>query len=393
MPGFVLLMVLVGLNLRPALSSLSPVLNRIQDDTALTALGAGALTTLPVLCLGFFAPTAPWLAKRLGPERTLSFALAILAIALFMRGGDSLIFLYSGTVLAGASIGVCGTLLPALVKRELPKGADVMTGVYTMALCLGGALGAGLSIPLSDWLGSWQRSLASWSLIALLALIAWWRMMPQQRPEAPATTNEAPRLSLWRHPLAWQVTGLMGAQSSLAYIVFGWLPVLMQRRGLGEAEAGSLLAISVMVQLIAALGTPWLARLGRDQRPAILLAIAASLTGLLLLLLGPLEWRWWGIIALGLGQGGSFSMALTLIALRSGTSRIAGKLSSMAQGIGYCLAAMGPLAIGIMLDIGAGLNTISAILVAIAFLAIGCALFAGRNRRLEVDGNGLLTMK
>ncbi|GHC32900.1 CynX/NimT family MFS transporter [Aidingimonas halophila] len=390
MPAFILLMILVGLNLRPALSSLSPVLNRIQDDTALTALGAGALTTLPVLCLGIFAPTAPWLAKRLGPERTLSFALAILAFALLLRGSENLWLLYGGTVLAGAAIGVCGTLLPALVKRELPKGADVMTGVYTMALCLGGALGAGLSIPLSDALGGWGRSLASWSLIALLALVAWRRMMPQTRPEKPASTAGTPRLALWREPLAWQVTGLMGSQSSLAYIVFGWLPVLMQRRGLGEAEAGSLLAISVMVQLIAALGTPWLARLGRDQRPAILLVIGASISGLLLLLSGPVAWRWWGVVLLGLGQGGSFSMALTLIALRSGNSRIAGKLSSMAQGFGYCLAALGPLSIGIMLDIGAGLTTISILLALIAMLAAGCAMMAGRNRRLDIDDNGHL---
>ena len=46
---FLLLMVLVGLNLRPALSSLAPLLSRVQQDTNLTPTAIGALTTLPVL--------------------------------------------------------------------------------------------------------------------------------------------------------------------------------------------------------------------------------------------------------------------------------------------------------------------------------------------------------
>ncbi|EWH02440.1 hypothetical protein Q427_08685 [Halomonas sp. BC04] len=151
---FLFLMVLVGLNLRPALSSLAPLLIRLQLDTGLSPLAIGALTTLPVLCLGIFAPLAPWLAKRLGPENTMTLALGALITGLLLRGMPVTALLFAGTLLVGAAIGVAGTLLPALVKREIPAGADLMTGVYTMALCLGGALGAGLSIPLAELLDS-----------------------------------------------------------------------------------------------------------------------------------------------------------------------------------------------------------------------------------------------
>ncbi|PAU79566.1 MFS transporter [Halomonas salipaludis] len=383
-------MLLVGLNLRPALSSLSPLLGRIQQETALTPLGIGTLTTLPVLCLGLFAPLAPRLARRLGPERALSLGLLALAAALAIRALPSLWLLFFGTLLVGGAIGVCGSLLPSLVKRELPRGADLMTGVYTMALCLGGALGAGISVPLAELLGSWSLSLASWSLLALAALIAWRLGMPQPRPEPLSSDQPTPAVSLLRSPLAWQVTGFMGSQSSLAYIVFGWLPVLMQRRGLGEGEAGWLLAMSVMSQLLAALGAPWLARLGRDQRLAALLLLGASAGGILILLLGPLEARWLGAALLGVGQGGCFSLALTLIVLRSGTHQLAGQLSGMAQGIGYCLAALGPLSVGLLLQFGAGNRTISLLLMVIVSLAAGCAMLAGRQRRLEVaDGRAV----
>ncbi|WP_445157818.1 MFS transporter [Halomonas sp. E14] len=390
---FFFLMVLVGLNLRPALSSMAPLLLRIQQDTGLTPLAIGALTTLPVLCLGIFAPLAPWLAKRLGAENTLSLALIALILGLLLRGAPSVLALFGGMVLVGGAIGVAGTLLPALVKRELPAGADLMTGVYTMALCLGGALGAGLSIPLANLLGSWHLSLMSWALLAAMALLAWRLLMPRTPQATTAASSAGSIRGLLSQPLAWQVTLLMGTQSSLAYIVFGWLPALLQKRGFGESEAGWLMGASVMVQLISALGAPWLARLSRDQRPALLLVLGCIAAGLWLLLQGPLGWRWVGVVLLGLGQGGSFSLALSLIVLRTANSRLAGKLSGLAQGGGYTLAAMGPLAVGVLLQLNADLGVITAVLLAVVAAAALLALFAGRNRRLDIDDQGRLVTR
>lgn len=386
---FLVLMILVGLNLRPALSSLAPLLVRIQTTTGLSALAIGALTTLPVLCLGLFAPLAPWLSKRLGAERTLGFALGVLAIGLVLRGLPPNPLLFLGTLLVGAAIGVAGTLLPALVKREIPAGADLMTGVYTMALCLGGALGAGLSIPLTEWFGSWRIGLISWAVLAISAMFAWQRFMPRRRVPPPTPGGGSLR-DMLSQPLAWQVMLLMGTQSSIAYIVFGWLPTLLQARGYSDVQAGWMMGASVMVQLISALGAPWLARLSRDQRPALLVVLGCVACGLWLLLLGPATWRWVGVILLGLGQGGSFSLALTLIVLRTANSRLAGKLSGLAQGGGYTLAAMGPLGVGILLEFEATLPTLTAVLLAIVAIASGLALLAGRNRRLDVDERGRL---
>ncbi|QOR38722.1 MFS transporter [Billgrantia diversa] len=387
---FLFLMVLVGLNLRPALSSLAPLLVRIGADTGLTPLAIGALTTLPVLCLGIFAPLAPWLAKRVGPENALALALGILILGLVLRGAPGVSLLFTGTLLVGAAIGIAGTLLPALVKRELPGGADLMTGVYTMALCLGGALGAGLSIPLANLWGSWRFSLISWGLLAGLALLAWLMLMPRT-PRAIATPPAGGSMrELLRQPLAWQVMVLMGSQSSLAYIVFGWLPTLLQARGYSEAEAGWMMGASVMVQLVSALGAPWLARFARDQRPALLLVLGCVAAGLWLLLQSGENWRWPGVVLLGLGQGGSFSLALTLIVLRTANSRLAGKLSGLAQGGGYTLAAMGPLVVGVLLQLEVSMNALTLVLLLIVALAAAFALLAGRNLRLDVGKDGRL---
>ncbi len=290
--------------------------------------------------------------------------------------------------MVGAAIGVAGTLLPALVKRELPAGADLMTGVYTMALCPGGALGAGLSIPLADWLGAWHLGLAGWSVLALIALLAWLALAPRRDETAlPGGGGSMPRC--WAQPLA-----LAGHAADGAAVVAGLYRLRLAAHPAGghaatrEAEAGWMMGASVMVQLPAALAAPWLARLGRDQRPALLCVLTFSATGFWLLLQAAPSLRWLGVILLGLGQGGSFSLALTLIVLRTGNSRLAGKLSGLAQGGGYSLAAMGPLGVGVMLQFDLGLAAITSVLLAICALSAGFALFAGRNRRLEIDDSG-----
>ncbi len=387
---FILLMILVGLNLRPALSSLAPLLPRIEKEGELSVLILSLLTTLPVLCLGLFAPFAPWLARRLGMERSLALGLIILSAGLALRGLSSASTLFIGTLLIGAAIGIVGTLLPALVKRELAESADLMTGVYTMALCLGGALGAGLSIPLADALGSWSLSLMSWTSFALTALVAWWWVMPQPVLNRQHKASKGHARALLGQPLAWQVMLLMGSQSSLAYIVFGWLPTLLVRQGYSEHEAGWLMAASILVQLVSAIAAPWFARMSKDQRPALIIILSLVGIGLWVLLLGPASFSWLGAILLGLGQGGSFSLALTLIVLRSGNAKIAGELSALVQGGGYTLAAMGPLVVGLMINADISIQGITWLLLLILAFAASMALLAGRQQLLEIDDEGTL---
>lgn len=400
---FILLMVVVGLNLRPAMSSVAPLLTRLQESAGLSAAAAGLLTTLPVLFLGLFAPLAPVLAKRIGSERALSAALTLLAAGLILRGLPLPGALFIGSAMAGCAIGVGGTLLPALVKRELPNSADLLTGLYTMALCLGGALGAGLSVPLTQLLGSWQASLMSWSLLALFALLLWHFQMPRptrvsaQLTASPRGSQPTPPQSgillLLKQPLTWHIMLYMGIQSSMAYIVFGWLPTLLVDRGYNEADAGWTMAISIMCQLVSALGAPWLARMGRDQRAALLLVLLSTAIGLWMLLIAPLIWKWPGAALLGIGQGGSFSLALSLLVLRTANSRLAGQLSGLVQGGGYTLAALGPFGVGVMLQAGANTAHIAWLLIALITVCGGFALLAGRNQRLDDHSGELLVQR
>ena len=341
------------------------------------------LTTLPVLCLGLFAPLAPILARRFGTERVVLGILLTLGGGIVLRSCLGEVGLFAGSILAGASIGVIGVLLPGIIKRDFAGHAGTMTGVYTMALCLGAALAAGATVPLSESLGqSWAMGLGFWALPALLAVVFW---LPQVGKRQGAH-NVAYRVrGLLRDPLAWQVTLYMGLQSSLSYIVFGWLPSILIGRGLTPTQAGLVMSGSVIVQLITALTAPWLATRGKDQRLAIVLVMGMTLAGLFGCLYAPIDGLWGWAIVLGLGQGGTFSLALTMIVLRSRDAHVAANLSGMAQGIGYTVASMGPLAVGVVHEVTGGWNAVGWIFAVIGLGAIVAGLGAGRSLYVNVQ--------
>ncbi|MEE4150984.1 CynX/NimT family MFS transporter [Pseudomonas viridiflava] len=376
-------LVLVALNLRPALSSIAPLLNDVSDSLGMSAAEAGLLTTLPVLCLGLFAPLAPILARRFGSERVVLVILLMLASGLAVRSLFGEFGLFTGSLMAGASIGIIGVLLPGIVKRDFPKQAGAMTGVYTMALCLGAAIAAGSTVPLSHYFDdSWQIGLGFWLIPALIAALLW---LPQAR-EIHGTHRDVYRVKgLLRDRLAWQVTLYMGLQSSLSYIVFGWLPSILIGRGMTPTQAGLLLSGSIIVQVISALSAPWLATRGKDQRLAIMLVMSLTLTGLFGCLYAPLEGLWGWAILLGLGQGGTFSLALALIVLRSRDSHVASNLSSMAQGFGYTIASMGPFAVGVVHDVTGNWNAIGWIFAVLGVGAMIAGMGAGRSLYVQVS--------
>ncbi|HEN8707310.1 MULTISPECIES: MFS transporter [unclassified Pseudomonas] len=375
-------LVLVALNLRPALSSMAPVLGQVSEGLGLNASQAGLLTTLPVLCLGLFAPLAPLLARRFGSERVILGILLTLALGLVVRSTFGAIGVFLGSLMAGASIGIIGVLLPGIVKRDFPQHAGTLTGVYTMALCLGAAMAAGATVPLAQHFdGSWALGLGFWVLPALLAILVW---LPQAR-QGHGLHKVAYRVrGLWRDPLAWQVTLYMGLQSSLAYIVFGWLPSILIGRGLTPTEAGLVLSGSVIVQLISSLSAPWVATRGKDQRLAIVVVMSGTLAGLFGCLYAPLSGLWGWAIVLGLGQGGTFALALTLIVLRSKDAHVAANLSSMAQGVGYTLASMGPFAVGLVHDLTGGWTALGWIFAVLGVGAVVFGLGAGRALHVQV---------
>ncbi|WP_235890823.1 CynX/NimT family MFS transporter [Pararhizobium mangrovi] len=377
--------VLVAFNLRPVFSSASVLLPDIIEGTGISAFAAGVLTTAPVVCLGLFALLAPRLAGRFGAERTLFVLLLLLVVGVAMRGLGT-VPLFLGTAIAGACIAVGNVLMPGLVKRDFSDHASLMMGLYTMALTLGAAVAAGVTVPLQRaFSGSWKGALAIWALPAVIAALVWLPQVFGNSSRARRATRSVE--GLWRDPLAWQVTLFMGLQASLAYSVFGWLATILRTRGMAAGDAGALVSFSILVQVVSCIATPLVAARCRDERPVnTALALFATL-GLVGFVFLPLSLGWILAILQGAGQGGLIAIALTMIVRRSPDSHVAAHLSGMAQCVGYLLASLAPLAIGIIRDLTGGFTA-----AGILFACIGTALLAfglGAGRNLHVGARAI----
>lgn len=376
--------VLVAFNLRPVFTSLAAVLPEVRA-AGLSPAGASWLTILPVLCLGVFAPLAPGLARRFGPERVLLGVLLLVALGSGLRGLAQAPALFAGAALAGVGIAVGNVLLPGLVKRDFSDRAALMTGLYTMALCAGAAGGAGLTPPVEHALSeSWAGALAAWAVPALVAALAWAPLAVRAAPRAGQGAGAA--RGLWRDRLAWQVSLFMGLQSAFTYCVFGWLAPILRERGMDAVSAGVVVSVSILFQVAACLLVPPVAAWCRDQRAVCVVLAVDATVALLGLLFAPLSLVWLWAPLLGIGQGGLFAAAMMLMVLRSPDARAAAGLSGMAQGVGYVLASGGPLLVGLLHAWTGGFDAAAGLFVA---LGVGIALSglgAGRAGQIRVRG-------
>jgi MFS transporter, CP family, cyanate transporter len=374
-----LAVVAVAVVLRPPIAAVGPVLADVRSDLGLSAGAVSLLTALPVLFFGLGAFAGPWAAERLGMERALGVVLGVLTVAAVARVTAGPAVLFVGTVVTGAAIAVANVLLPAVVKADFPRHVGLMTGVYTGALSGAAALAALVAVPVAGWRGlGWRGSLGLWGVVAAVALVLW---LPQLlRRDDPAVTLAAPHPArrLLRNGCALAVTAYMGFQSLGFYAVLTWLPSLLTDHGYSPTAAGALLSLVTVLGIPVGLALPTFAASLLDQRllaAALSAVTAAGFAGLLIApTTGTLAW----VVLVGLGLGGSFPMALLLIALRSSSPAVTGQLSAMAQGFGYLLAAAGPFVVGALREAAGGWGPPLVLLLGCTAVQTGAGWLAGR---------------
>jgi len=371
--------VLAAFNMRPALAGISPLLGQIMADTGLSPAGAGAITTVMVVCLGVLAPLAPLLSARVGLDRTLLAGLLILTSGVVLRSLDGLVGLYLGAAVAGTAIAIMNVIMPAAVKQHFPDRIGLLTSVYVTGLVVGAAAASGLMVPLQQVTGyGWRVIAASAAVPALAAALLW---LPQAvrapaRPSAPARR----RLyhSLLRRPITWHVTAYMGLQSFVFYATLAWLPTVFTDAGFPVDHAGYLLGLAQLVPVAATLTVPVHAGRFRTQVPHILISSVLTIAGLAAVWLAPATMPWAWMIVLGLGQGASIALALLIITLRAPDPESVTALSAVAQGVGYVLAAAGPVLIGLLHEFSGGWGVPFAVLIGVCVAQTVFGWFAGR---------------
>lgn len=335
--------VIVALNLRMAVTSVPPVL----AELGLSPVAESLLTSLPVVLFGVAAGAAPGVRAWLGEERGMFAALLLVFGGVVARGLWPEAALFWATVLACAGIAVINVLMPSFVRRRFGERVGMVMGLYTMGVIGGATLGAGLTVPVRDAAGGSNGvALGVWAFPLALALLAWAPLV--RGGGGGAAPQSGPPVPIWRSPLAWQLTLFMGLQSLLFFGPLSWLPSIYRDEGLSPTAAGALLSVFNGLGIVSSVAAPVLAARMRDQRAAVAATVGVTALGVVGLLVAPRSGALAWAVLLGLGQGAALSLAFLMIALRAGDDRTAARLSGMVQGVGYLLAALGPLGMGLL---------------------------------------------
>lgn len=369
----------VAVNLRPAVAAVGPVILEIGDDLGLSGARLSLLTAGPVFCMGLFAPLAPALARRMGLRPAVVALLVAIAGGLVARvlAGPSLLLL--GTLLAAVGIAVGNVLVPALVRADSPQRIGPLMGLYTVALGASASVASALAAPLADGTGAgWRASLGVWAVPAAVAAAV---SVPRARRAgcpAAAPAGGGGGADVRRDPVAWAVTGYFSLQALMFFTTLTWLAPVLRDRGTGATTAGLLLSLLTLVQLPGSLLVPVLAARRASQLPLVAAATGLSGAGLagLLLLPGQVPALW--VVLVGLGQGAGFALALTFIVLRTADARDTADLSAMTQTVGYTAAGVGPLVAGVLGDASGGWSLPLALLLVALALQLVPAVVAAR---------------
>ncbi|ASK66039.1 MFS transporter [Brachybacterium avium] len=342
----------VGVNLRPGATSVGPLMTDIVDAFGQGAFASGLLTALPPLIFGGFGLLAVPLSRRLGLTGTIVASFVVAALGLMLRPASEVFAVFvvlSALALLGPALG--NVLVPAWIKLHGGTRTVGLMTLYSATLALGGSAASALAVPLAgSEAGGWRDSLLLWGMVLAVPVVVWTVVLTRTGhdfPPPPARGEIGG--SLLRSPTAIALTLMFALQSLNAYTQFGMLPQVLTDLGVTPARAGVLVAVVagwglvggiVMPTVIAKVpGLPWIVG-------GFGLLNAIGYLGLILFpTVSPMLWA----CVLGIG-GFAFPTAIALLPARTRSPLVTARLSGMVQPIGYLLAALGPIIVGVLLE-------------------------------------------
>jgi MFS transporter, CP family, cyanate transporter len=381
---------IAALTLRPQIVGVGPLIPAIQDDLGTSHAAAGLLLTIPVLCMGLFAPVAAFLAARIGTRHAMTIGLALIGAFGVLRAvvpSAWLVVLLTWPV--GMGMGLGNALAPIAVKERFSSRPATATGVYAAGIQIGSTAAAALGVPLAGWLGGWRGALIAISVLGIVSFVSWVTLTRGEAPHAaPAAT--VPRLP-WGSGTAWLLVAVFALMGSAYYGLTSWLPDAYTERGWTDGQAGTLLAMLNLTAIPSSFVVPSLSDRWGGRRPFLLVASVVFTVSAVGLVAAPGFAYGWALCA-GVAQGGLFSLVMTLPLDFEDRPHRVGALVAMMLGLGYTIAALAPFLLGAIRDATGSFSAVLWVVVVflcaqfLAILALPRSRFV---RRLEPGAAGV----
>ncbi|QJW35265.1 MFS transporter [Cellulosimicrobium protaetiae] len=376
---------LTAVNLRTAVTGFTPLLETIGADLGYGVAVAGLLGTVPAVSFGLFGFLAPVVTRRFGLERTAAVALGLTALSLVLRAlSPTTTLLVASTVLALAGIGAANVVIVPLVKAWFPDRIALWTSLYLILMQTGQFVAPLLAVPVAE-ATTWRFSVGIWAGPAALAAVVWLVLatrLPADHHAPAATAASGTRPRIGRSSTVWGLVVLFAAISWSNYGIIPWVPAVLTDAGGSAALGGTMVALYSAWGMAAALVVPHLAT--RMANPFVVVVVCAVVlvAGYLGLLLSPLDGTVLWMCALGIGVS-TFPLCMTLINRRTRTPQSASAVSGFVQGIGYALACLGPIGLGLLREATGSWSVPLLVLAATAVPGVVGGWFACRPRFVE----------
>lgn len=378
---FIISVIFIAMTLRTPLTAVGPVIPLIRDDLGISNVLAGFLTTIPLLAFAIISPFVARIARKFSIERTLFFALLLIASGIVLRAFTDINGILLGTFFIGVAIAFGNVLMPSYMKLRMPLKVGVMMAVYSMSMNISASVAAGISYPIAETSWNWRGSLSFALIFVIIAVIIWLPQLKQKASmHAPTTSRSLP---LSKSLLAWAIAAMMGIQSLLFYSTSSWVPDILATQGFSASEAGWLSSLMLIAQLPMTFIVPMLASRKSMHMPITISFCASYMLGFIVLYFGWTSLAPLSMICIGLAGGASFSLVMMLFTMRTESIYTSAELSGFAQSTGYLLAAIGPITFGWLHDVTNSWSaTIFAFMLCTIVILIS-GLYASRNKTIE----------
>ncbi|WP_068984210.1 MFS transporter [Lysinibacillus xylanilyticus] len=345
----------VALNMRPAVTGIGPLFNVLLESLHVSNTKMSFLTSIPVFCMGLFAPFAVPLQRKLGTKTAITLLLIIIALANGLRFfKESYGLLVVTSFAAGFAIALIGPMLNAYIKKKFPTRFTTVVGIYSFGIGTGATLSAALTVTFyNHFHESWTMALGSWAVLAMIALVIWLLTIQKDQDELSETDvlskNDA--RNPWKNVRAWTILIYFGLQTSLFFSMMSWLVPMIQDKGYSLVAASSMLTFMSIVQMIGNITVPilmekWANRMGWLFSLGIL-----GIIGFALLWLSSGAMLWIAVLIIGIVLSGLFPIGLLLPLDEAKNDEEANSWSSMVLSGGFMISAIIPILIGYCYDV------------------------------------------
>ncbi|MGX7150476.1 CynX/NimT family MFS transporter [Enterococcus ureasiticus] len=342
------LVFLVAFSLRVGISTIPPLLPMLQKQLMISDVAASLLTSIPVICMGIFALSVPFVQQKLGRKKGILVFLLVLSLAIFLRALTSnYVGLISTAFLIGVATAIIGPLLSGYIKSEFPNNSGLLIGIYSLSMGLGASISSGSITSLTSYFnGRWTFALAIFGIFALIGFFCWGKGATvdgenkgiKQKVSLPLKNRQA-----------WKITFFFGTQSGIFYGVTTWISTIAFSRGVSIAVASYVLTFYTLSQMFFSFVIPMLMDYrGKIKSWAFFSSLMVVLGIVGLMIKGPFWFFICATFLIAAGLGGLFPIGLLLPLKLTHSPEETSAWTGMVQSFGYMIGGCIPILMGVV---------------------------------------------